>query len=234
MFDNPFISEQGRDDLLKEYAGTDDPLYRQEVLGEFVVLEGMAFALPQDSYVEDRWDHADLEHSFHWRGVDHGYSPDPTACLWIAYNKKKNHFIVYQEYKKSKLLIADHSKIINGLEPFHYVNTYSDIDPQVIAEYAAVGLKMAPAAKSDKNSRILRLVTALKTGKLKIARNCTELLSEMQNYYWEQDGNDHLIDALNYGFNNLAIPEEQKAEIKEDPRLSDRSESEWSGQTWDD
>ena len=229
MFDNPFISEKGRQELLAEYAGTDDPLYRQEILGEFVVLEGMAFALPQDSYVEKRWDNADLTNSFHWRGVDHGYSPDPTACLWLAYNQKKAHWLIYQEYKKARLLIADHSKIINGLESFHYVNTYSDIDPQLIAEYAAVGLNMAPAQKHDKNARILRLVTALKTGKLKIAANCTELLAEMQNYYWEQDGNDHLIDSLNYVYNNAVIPVEPPKEEIKDYRLRDR----WEGANWE-
>lgn len=234
MFDNPFISEEGRNELLQEYAGPDDPLYRQEVLGEFVVLEGMAFALPQDSYVCKRWDDADLEHSFHWRGVDHGYSPDPTACIWLAYNKRKGHWLVYQEYKKSALLIHQHARVLNELEPFHFVNSYSDVDPQLIAEYSSIGLKMAPAAKHDKNARILRMVTALKTGKLKIASNCTNLLAEMQNYVWDQDGNDHLVDALNYGFNNATIPEEPRAEEKEDHRLGDRSSEDWGGQVWDD
>lgn len=234
MFDNPFISSQGRDSLLKEYSGTDDPLYRQEVLGEFVVLEGMAFALPQDSYVCKRWDDADLEHSYHWRGVDHGYSPDPTAALWLAYNRKKGHWLIYNEYKRSRLLIADHAKVINGLEPYHYVGSYSDVDPQLIAEYEAVGLSMSPAAKHDKNARILRLVTALKTGQLKIATNCVELLKEMQNYYWEQDGNDHLIDSLNYVKNNAIIPEEITQEKQEEYRIRDKHDEHWSGQNFDD
>lgn len=233
MFENPYMSEQGRRNLLSEYEGADDPLYRQEVLNEYVTFQGMAFALPQDSYTERRWDPADFDHSYHWRGVDHGFSPDPTACVWIAYNKRKAHWIVYQEYKRAQLLISHHAKIINGLEPYHYVNSYSDVDPQLIAEYAAVGLVMSPAQKADKNARILRIVTALKTGKLKIAHNCTELLREMQNYEWEQDGNDHLIDALIYGFTNAAIPAETIAEEKEDYRLSDRSSGEWDGQSFD-
>jgi hypothetical protein len=233
MFENPYMSEQGRKNLLSEYEGADDPLYRQEVLNEYVTFQGMAFALPQDSYTATRWDDADLDHAYHWRGVDHGFSPDPTACVWIAYNKRKGHWLVYQEYKRSQLLIAHHAKVINGLEPYHYVNSYSDVDPQLIAEYAAVGLVMSPAQKADKNARILRIVTALKTGKLKIAHNCTELLREMQNYEWEQDGNDHLIDALNYGFTNAAIPAETIVVEQEDYRLSDRSGGEWDGQSFD-
>lgn len=208
MFDNPFISPEGRDKLIEEYTGLDDPLYRQEVLGEYVVLEGMAFALPQDSYTEQTWDVGDLSHSFHFRGVDHGFSPDPTACIWLAYNKRKGYWQIYNEYKTAKLLIHQHAEAIAKIEDYAFVCTYSDIDPQVIAEYVNVGLNLTPAIKYDKNARILRLVNALKTGKLKIAKHCTKLLEEMQNYQWDQDGNDHLIDAMNYVFTNAVIPED--------------------------
>lgn len=215
MFDNPFISEKGRQMLIAEYTGPDDPLYRQEVLGEYIVLEGMAFALPQASYTERRWDPADLEHSWHFRGVDHGFNPDPTACLWIAYNKRKGYWQVYSEYKKAKQLIHQHADLIKDLEPYPIHQTISDVDPQLIAEYSDVGLHMSPAQKHDKNARILRIVNALKTGKLKIAHNCTELLAEMKNYVWDQDGNDHLVDALNYGFTNAAVPEDRDEEKQE-------------------
>lgn len=192
VFQNPFISPEGRDKLLAEYSGPDDPLYRQEILAEYVVFNGLAFALPQDSYVERRWDPADLDHSYHWRGVDHGYSPDPTACLWMAYNRRKGHFLIYNEYKQSRLLIKQHADVIGGLEPYYYVASYSDIDPQLIAEYEDVGLHLTPAQKADKQARILRLVNALRTGKLKIAPECVGLLKEMASYEWDQDGNDHL------------------------------------------
>jgi phage terminase large subunit len=179
----------------------------------------MAFALPQDSYVEKMWDYADLTHSFHWRGVDHGFNPDPTACVFLAYNKRKGYWQIYNEYKQSKLLIHQHADAIRGLESFAFITNYSDIDPQIIAEYNAIGFPLTPAGKYDKNARILRIVNALKTGKLKIASNCTMLLSEMQNYVWEQDGNDHLIDSLIYGFTNAVIPQEVKVtEIDTLPR----------------
>lgn len=208
MFDNPFISAEGRQMLIGEYTGPDDPLYRQEVMGEYIVLEGMAFALPQDSYTEKRWDAADLDHSFHFQGIDHGFNPDPTACVWIAYNRRKGYFQVYSEYKKAKQLIHQHADIIKNQEPYTILSSISDIDPQLIAEYDAVGLSMSPADKHDKNARILRIVNALKTGRLKIATCCPELLSEMKNYVWDQDGNDHLVDSLNYGFTNAVVPEE--------------------------
>lgn len=220
MFDNPFLSPDGRDALLAEYAGLDDPLYRQEVLGEYVVLEGMAFALPQESYVTNRWDPADLDHSYHIRGVDHGFNPDPTACLWLAYNHRKGYWLVYNEYQESKLLIKQHADAINGWEHYEISDTQSDIDPQLIAEYADVGLHMSATSKHDKNARILRIVNGLRTGKLKISRDCVKLLDQVKNYVWGQDGNDHLVDALNYSYTNATVPERFKEEQEErDPRL---------------
>lgn len=208
MFDNEFLTDEGRNKIIEEYEGGElNPLYRQEVLNQYVVFEGMAFALSPEEYVTNRWDSADLDHSFHFRGVDHGYSPDPTAAVWLAYNKKKKYWLIYQEYKRSKLLIKDHADTINKLESYPIIETYSDIDPQVIAEYDAVNLKMTYANKADKNARVLSCVTALKTGSLKITSNCTQLLEEMSSYVWDQDGNDHLIDAMLYA-RCATIPEE--------------------------
>jgi hypothetical protein len=213
MFDNPFISERGRRKVIAQYPGGElNLLYQQEVLNRYVVFQGMVFALDQDSYTERRWDPADLEFSIHWRGADHGFSPDPTACLWIAYNPRKGYFQVYSEYQQEALLIKQHADVIGSSEPYGVFDTFSDVDPQVIAEYEAVGLPMTPAHKADKKAKLLALVNALRTGRLKIASCCTKLLNQMASYEWDQDGNDHLIDALNYGFNNIELPRKPKDE----------------------
>ncbi len=78
---------------------------------------------------------------------------------------------------------------------------------------------MTPAAKHDKQARLLRIVNALRAGRVKIASNCKQLLKEMASYEWDQDGNDHLIDAFNYGYNNATIPDIPKEDRFEDPRL---------------
>lgn len=233
MFDNEFLSDEGRRKIIQEYEGGElNPLYRQEILNQYVVFEGMVFALNHEEYVENRWDPADLYHSFHFRGVDHGFSPDPTACVWLAWNKRKNHWLIYQEYKRAQLLIKQHSEVINKLEQYPIIETYSDIDPQVIAEYDAIGLKMTNANKADKNARLLSMVTALKTGQLKIASNCTQLLEEMSSYVWDQDGNDHLIDAALYA-RCAVIPSEP--EVYRKPEIWERQSNEqFESQTFGD
>lgn len=217
IFDNPFIPAAGRDKVIAEYGGETDPLYRQEILAEFVTLSGLVFALDQDTYTERRWDLAEYDHAWHWRGVDHGFSPDPTACLWMAYSPRKGYFQVYSEYKQKQLLIHKHAEIINAQWNYHFVDTISDVDPQVVAEYEAVGLPMSSAAKFDKESRFLRLVNALKQGRLKITHDCVELLKEMATLEWDFEQEDHLCDALNYVFTNATVPEMPHPKAPVDP-----------------
>jgi phage terminase large subunit len=211
IFDNPFITASGRSKVLSEYEGGEkNPLYRQEILNEYVTFEGQVFALDPEHYTRKRWDNGVMEHCYHWRGMDHGFSPDATAAVWVAYNPKSKKFQVYSEYEAKALLISQHADVIKAVEPYDTLDTYSDIDPQVIAEYEAVGLSLTPAEKADKHARVLRLVTALQSGRVEIASNCVKLLAAMAEYTWEmvEDGDDpHLIDAFRYVFTNLVVPE---------------------------
>ncbi len=168
--------------------------------------------MPVGTYTEERWWHADLEHSFVWRGLDHGYSPDPTACVWVAYNKRKGYYQCFSEYERAELLIANHSSAINSLEPFKVLDTYADHDTQCNAEYKAVGLDVSNAIKHDRESKLLYLVNQLRIGRLKISKNCTQLLKQMSTYEWDQDGDDHLIDALRYAMTSIVLPESKTFE----------------------
>jgi hypothetical protein len=210
MFDNPFISRAGREKIISEYpGGEENPLYRQEILNEYVVFEGQVFALDEEQYVETIWDPADLDHSLHWRCLDHGYSPDPTACLWMAYNPRKGYFQIHNEYRQPALLIHQHADAINRIERRRFQGSYSDIDPQVVAEYGAVGLELTNAIKGDKQARLLAVVNALRSGRLKIASHLKMLLDEMQSYSWDQDHNDDLVDALSMLWASASqLPEE--------------------------
>lgn len=233
IFDNPFITDQGREKVLSEYEGGEsNPLYKQEILNQYVIFEGMVFALPVESYVETKWDRGDLEHCWHWRGMDHGFSPDPTAAVWIAYSRSKRTFQVYSEYKQHALLIKQHADIIGAQEPYRFIESISDIDPQVIAEYEAVGLSLSPANKADKQARLLKLVNAMRTGRLKIAADCTKLLDEIATLTWEdvekKAGEDHLIDALDYGFNSLTMPAVVEQVIDEYPAIRSRRDESFS------
>lgn len=197
MFENTYLTDEGRAKVLSEYEGGEDNLlYQQEVLNKYVVFEGQVFALPEEAYLERVWDPADIDNGVRWRCVDHGYSPDPTACLWMAYNPRKGHYQVYGEYKQHALLISQHSQAIGIIDNRTFQGSYSDVDPQVVAEYENVGLKLTNAVKGDKQARLLAVVNAMQSGRLKIASHLTKLRDELTQYVWDQDHNDDLVDAL--------------------------------------
>lgn len=210
MFDNSFLSDEGRAKVLSEYEGGEsNPLYQQEVLNKYVTFEGQVAAIPEEDYIERRWDPGFLDHCYHWRGLDLGFSPDPTACVWIAYSPQFDRFQIYSEYEQHALLIKQHAEIIEAQESYEYLSSISDNDPQVLAEFKDVGLDLTAAIKSDKRARVLRLVNALRIGKLKVASNCKKTLEGLASYTWEmvEDGSDpHLIDAARYVYTNLSVP----------------------------
>lgn len=221
MFDNPFISEAGKQMIVDSYR--DEPnIYRQEILGEYVDFEGMVFAIDRQRFVEDCWPLGELEHCYHFRGLDHGYSPDPTACIWLAYNPMRDQWMVYDEYRKKQSLLSEHSKSITERHKYTFWQTWSDVDPQIIAELNALGLECEAAGKYNKEARLLQWLRMLRSGKLKIANNCKMLLSEMDTYEWGQDGEDHCIDGALYVITNATLP--VKDEPEEDQDFEDPEE----------
>lgn len=235
MFENTFMTDEGRAKVLSEYeGGAENLLYRQEVLNEYVVFEGQVFALDEERYLERVWDNAIVDHSLRWRCVDHGYSPDPTACLWMAYNPRKGYYQVYNEYKQHALLISQHAQVINKVDARPFTGSYSDVDPQVVAEYENVGLKLSNAIKGDKQARLLAVVNALQSGRLKIADHCVKLRDEMQQYVWDQDHNDDLVDALSMLWASaMARPEEMFHVEQSEDIYHSRDQLDGHGQSFD-
>lgn len=224
LFDNPFIPEGGKQKIVESYRDEPD-LFKQEILGEYIDFEGKVFAISRQRFVEPRWALGDLEHCWHFRGLDHGYNPDPTACMWLAYSPRKEQWMIYGEYKKKQALLSTHAEVINSTWRYDFVATYSDIDPQIIAELNNLGLQCEATGKHNKEARLLRILQMLRDGRLKIAEECTMLLEEMETYEWGQDGNDHLIDAFNYAVTNSAVPtslpEEPEPELPRRANISD-------------
>lgn len=94
--DNPLISDEVRRDLVIMYGGVDSPAYRQEVLGEFISMEGEVFP----SYDEDVF----FRKVDYIEGVDVDATIDigtrnPFACLLIQKNGRQIRF--FEEHYRS-------------------------------------------------------------------------------------------------------------------------------------
>ncbi len=224
IFDNPYISPLGREKLIREYDGENDPLYRQEILNEYVSFEGKVFAFDVEAIAVNKWSEWEYqERCVHFCGLDLGYKPDPTAMVWGAHHWDHDVLMIYDEYEESEQLIRNHAESIMGQTRFEVLDTYSDHDPQIIAEFEDVGLKpITMAIKKDKDARLLRLVSAIRSGRVVISKNCKKLIQQMESYVWDQDGHDHLIDALSYLHSSITLPPRPKTQAQKDYEQEER------------
>ncbi len=149
------------------------------------------------------------------RGVDFGFSNDPTAVVDVYENENGEIFAETMIYEKG-LLTPDLIKKMEKLEPTLAV--CDNARPEIIAEMKRAGLraiacdKTAGEKMNGKRYNIelvqRRIVHYLKTDK--------DLSREYLSYAWRkkrstgewldepEDGNDHDLDALSYALRDMA------------------------------
>ena len=150
------------------------------------------------------------------RGLDFGYSNDPTAIVDI-YRYNGGYILDEQLYRKglSNKQIAD---ILNNLPQSQTTVIADSAEPKSIDEIKSYNIPMFPCQKgADSIKQGIQLVQGLQ---ISVTKRSTNLLKEYRNYLWQEDkdgkvinkpmpGNDHLLDAVRYGFNYLHPHEEE-------------------------
>lgn len=149
------------------------------------------------------------------RGVDFGFSNDPTAVVDVYENENKEIFVETMIYEKG-LLTPELIEKMKKLEPTLAV--CDNARPEIIAEMRRAGLRAIPCDKTSGekmngkkyNIELVqrRVVHYLKTDK--------DLEREYLSYAWRkkrstgesldepEDGNDHDLDALSYAIRDMA------------------------------
>ena len=200
--DAPHLTEEAKAEMLASYP----PFMRlARSRGLPQMGAGAVYPVDQESYLTppfelpDAWPRA--------YGLDVGWNV--TAALWGAYDRVSGCWHIYSEH---------YARQATPLENAHAVRSRGDwiagvIDPaaagasqsdgkSLLGEYRKLGLKLLPADNAVE-AGILRVWTALSTGRLKIFGNCAHLLRELRGYIRDEKGrvvkeNDHACDALRY------------------------------------
>lgn len=147
-----------------------------------------------------------------WYGVDWGYANDPTAVVRLCYDPDTKTVYAYEVCYRKGLLIGDIGRIIRadmelcGAQPDAFI--YCDpARPEHIAELRVNhDLAAVPAVNRNKTGRI----EYLKYFNVRYAGE--NIRHEAETYSWKPDpkdkshwlnepadGNDHAMDAINYG-----------------------------------
>lgn len=148
-------------------------------------------------------------------GLDFGYSIDPTAIVAI-YFYNGGYILDEILYLKelSNKQISDY--ILNLPQALVMADS---AEPKSIDEIKTYGVGILPAQKGP--GSINQGIQYVQQQRISITKTSINLLKEYRNYLWKTDkdgkmlqipdtGNDHLMDAIRYGFESLQPPRKEK------------------------
>jgi phage terminase large subunit len=156
------------------------------------------------------------------RGLDFGYTNDPTAIIDIY--KHNGGYILDEQCYLNGLSNKKIAELLLGLtEPKTLI--YADCaEPKSIDELKTFGLNVLPAVKGPDSIR--QGIQFIQELKISVTSRSHNLLKEYRNYLWKVDNNgkpfspnipidydNHLMDALRYGFSNYNERPKPKAYI---------------------
>ncbi|HEY1645213.1 MAG TPA: terminase large subunit [Candidatus Saccharimonadales bacterium] len=169
-------------------------VYGQGLLGE---VEGRIFT---------NWaliDHIPHEARLERRGLDFGYSNDPTALIDVYYYN--GGFILDERIYRKGLTnkqIADY--ILNDENP-NVVVFADSAEPKSIDEIRSYGVTMLPAQKGP--GSITQGISYIQDQQIAVTKRSTNLIHEYRNYMWETDKDGKIInkpmDMFNHGMDAL-------------------------------
>lgn len=180
--------------------------------GQLGVVEGRIY---KDWQIVDDIPHeARLER----RGIDFGYTNDPTAIIDVYYYNGGYILdeVCYQKGLSNKQ-IAD---LINNLPKVLCIA--DSAEPKSIDELILYGLNVLPTVKGADSIR--QGIQKVQFQRISMTKRSTNLIKEFRNYLWKIDKNgkvlnepegglDHALDAVRYAINSIVNPLSQQDKI---------------------
>lgn len=136
------------------------------------------------------------------RGLDFGYSIDPTAVIDI-YEYNGGYILDEVVYRKGML----NSEIANTLKEGDILTVADSAEPKSIDEIKSYGITIVPAEKGKDS--ILHGIQIMQDQKFSVTKRSMNIWREYNNYMWDRDkdgrwlqrpenGFDHSLDAIRY------------------------------------
>ncbi len=154
------------------------------------------------------------------RGLDFGYTNDPTAIVDIYYY---NGGYILDEvcYQKG----MSNKQIADVIKDQDQVMVIADsAEPKSIDEIRLYGINMMPAVKGA--GSISQGIQFVQQQRISVTKRSDNIIKEYRNYLWATDkqgkilnepegGLDHALDAIRYAFTSLAPKQYDKEKIME-------------------
>ena len=216
IWDNPFLPEAFVKNLCKEYEGT--VYYGRYINGEWTLAEGLIYPMYNEAIEEHPVKHGndgkEIPPERYVMSVDYGTQNAFSAGLWGLYDgvwyRLKEYYYSGREVgvqKTDEEYAKDLDSFIENLELKEKIRTI--IDPSAASFIALLRkrgkYRVVPADNAVADG-IRETATCMKTGKIKIQRNCKNWMKEVQGYVWDDKAgddrpikvDDHAMDDTRY------------------------------------
>ena len=210
--DNPFLPEAFVENLKREYRGT--VFYDRYILGRWALAEGLIYPMFGESNIVDEEPPAGR----YYISVDYGTLNPFSAGLWCV---TKQGAVRIKEYYYSgrgtqrQLTDEEYYQAIRELADGYNVD-YVVIDPSAASFITTVfrhNVFHVVKANNDVMDGIRRTSVYLKSGELKIHRQCKDAIREFGLYRWDEEStvdkvikaDDHAMDDIRYFANTILV-----------------------------
>lgn len=210
--DNPFLPKAFVENLKREYRGT--VFYDRYILGQWALAEGLIYPMFGESNIVDEEPPAGR----YYISVDYGTLNPFSAGLWCV---TKQGAVRIKEYYYSgrrtqkQLTDEEYYQAIRELADGYNVD-YVVIDPSAASFITTVFRHNefhVVKANNDVMDGIRRTSVYLKSGELKIHRQCKDAIREFGLYRWDEEStvdkvikaDDHAMDDIRYFANTILV-----------------------------
>jgi len=219
-YDNPNIPV---DEIEREKNTKPEDTFAQEYLADFRKQEGLVYKeFSRERHLFSELPQVDFVESF--AGIDFGFT-NPTAVIHIKRDRDENYYVVGEWYKTQRT----EEQVGEYVLSCNFNRVYPDPEsPSAISVLNAKGIAVVEVVKNKDSieSGIKRIRDLLKQGRLKIHRDCPNLISEFETYVYPEKlpgkneyenpvkEHDHALDALRYALStntNDEISNEQRS-----------------------
>jgi phage terminase large subunit-like protein len=144
----------------------------------------------------------------HWPrcfALDPGWE-DPTAALWTAWDRETDIIYFYSEHYQKMKEPPIHASAIKARGAWipgtgDYATDIKD-GRSTLDVYRDEGLNITRCQKSDKDARVMDLLTRFSTGRARVFSTLTNFFMEYRMYHRDEKGNfcgpDHLMNCAEY------------------------------------
>lgn len=148
------------------------------------------------------------------RGLDFGYSVDPTAIVDVYYYN--GGYILDEQVYRKGLLNSAIAGLLNNYKDPETLVVADSAEPKSIDEIKLYGINILPAVKGQ--GSISTGIGFVQAQQISVTSRSLNLLKEYRAYMWQTDktigkfikepeeGLDHALDAVRYALNSILAP----------------------------